>query len=181
MTQIGTNSDTRHPSPSRARRSGGAPVVFAAAALVLAALGLGGACGGDVETNGSGSTGSTGSSSGGVDCSNVGCGAPPLCSTGCQETCGCCSCGEGEVVNDPQHGPLVCNGGCYEPAMPDGGSGDASDEMDCSLVGCGPPPLCGEACSEFCGCCNCAPNETFMMDGKTYKCAADGECYEPVP
>jgi hypothetical protein len=180
MTQTDTNSGPRRPFSSRARRSGRAPILLAFSALLGAAIGLGGACGGGVETSNTGSTGSAGSTSGG-DCSNVGCAPAPLCSTGCQETCGCCPCAEGDVMSDPQNGSLVCKGGCYEPAMPDGGASDASDEMDCSLVGCGPPPLCGQACSEFCGCCNCAPGEMFMMDGKTFKCSADGECYEPVP
>src|SRR5262245_46847154 len=84
MTQIGMHRD-RHPHGCAAG-SARAPVLFASGALVLAAFGLLGACSG-VETSDTGSTGTTS----GVDCSNVGCGAPPLCSTGCQETCGCCS------------------------------------------------------------------------------------------
>jgi hypothetical protein len=148
-------------------------------ALFTAALGLGGACGGGVETDNSGSTG-TGSTSG-VDCSNVGCAPPPLCSTGCQETCGCCPCLDGQMMSDPQNGDLVCNGGCYEPAALDGGAPDVSDDVDCSLVGCGPPPICSVGCGEVCGCCGCAPGEMVTMEGKTYQCKADGACYEPVP
>ncbi len=48
---------------------------------------------------------------GSIDCSRVGCGAPPMCSTGCTEVCGCCSCGDGET-----QGGLVCSGGCWAPA-----------------------------------------------------------------
>jgi hypothetical protein len=48
---------------------------------------------------------------GSIDCSLVGCGAPPMCSTGCTEVCGCCSCGDGET-----QGGLVCTGGCWAPA-----------------------------------------------------------------
>lgn len=47
---------------------------------------------------------------GSVDCSKVGCAAPPLCSTGCTEVCGCCPCTNGEV-----QGSLRCMGGCYVP------------------------------------------------------------------
>lgn len=55
----------------------------------------------------------SGSQDTGIDCSLVGCGAPPLCSTGCTETCGCCACGEGEQIPGPDGGVLVCTGGCY--------------------------------------------------------------------
>jgi hypothetical protein len=55
-----------------------------------------------------------------TNCANVGCALPPLCSTGCQETCGCCSCAPGE-----RNGDLVCtSAGCYAPAPPvDAGTG----------------------------------------------------------
>lgn len=46
-----------------------------------------------------------------VDCSKVGCAAPPLCSTGCTAACGCCSCAEGTVTDG-----LRCQGGCYVAA-----------------------------------------------------------------
>ncbi len=45
---------------------------------------------------------------GSVNCATVGCAAPPLCSTGCTEVCGCCLCGEGTT-----QGNLVCAGGCW--------------------------------------------------------------------
>jgi hypothetical protein len=32
-----------------------------------------------------------------------------------------------------------------------------SDGIDCSTVGCAPPPPCGQPCTEPCGCC---PNVT---------------------
>lgn len=51
----------------------------------------------------------------GIDCSLVGCGPPPLCATGCQEVCGCCSCAEGEI-----QGALFCQGGCFVPLDPEG-------------------------------------------------------------
>lgn len=60
---------------------------------------------------------------GGIDCSNVGCGAPPVCTEGCGAPCGCCPCADGdtEVVNGTTY---VCGGGCYAPVAPpvDGGS-----------------------------------------------------------
>jgi hypothetical protein len=61
-------------------------------------------------------------------CAAVGCAASPLCSTGCQATCGCCSCAPGE-----RNGDLVCTArGCYEPApAADGGAVDGGDV--CSL------------------------------------------------
>jgi hypothetical protein len=56
-------------------------------------------------------------------CANVGCSAPPLCSVGCQATCGCCSCSPGE-----RNGELVCTSqGCYAPAPASDGGVDAGD------------------------------------------------------
>jgi hypothetical protein len=55
-------------------------------------------------------------------CATVGCAAPPLCSTGCQATCGCCTCAQGE-----RNGDLVCTSrGCYAPAPNLDGSADTS-------------------------------------------------------
>ena len=45
-----------------------------------------------------------------LDCGQVGCAAPPLCSTGCTDRCGCCACVDGTV-----EGGLKCMGGCYVP------------------------------------------------------------------
>jgi hypothetical protein len=49
----------------------------------------------------------TGGSSG-VNCAMVGCAAPPLCSTGCTDVCGCCPCSEGS-----QRGSQICKNGCW--------------------------------------------------------------------
>jgi hypothetical protein len=50
-------------------------------------------------------------------CANAGCAAPPMCSVGCQATCGCCSCSPGQ-----RSGDLLCTDqGCYVAAPPDGG------------------------------------------------------------
>ena len=63
-----------------------------------------------------------------TNCANVGCAAPPLCSAGCQATCGCCSCAPGE-----RNGDLVCtSAGCYEPAPPSDGGSDAGSGV-CAL------------------------------------------------
>ncbi len=81
------------------------------------------ACGGNTDSDssnaggasaagGSGASGGSGGGSGGIDCSRVGCGPPPMCDTGCTETCGCCSCGEG-ATSAVDGGLLVCTGGCY--------------------------------------------------------------------
>jgi hypothetical protein len=82
-----------------------------AAVVSLAALGLlGSGCGGSLTKS------DAGADTGGPNCANVGCAAPPMCSTGCQAPCGCCSCASGQ-----RNGDLLCTGGCYVPA-PDGGS-----------------------------------------------------------
>lgn len=68
--------------------------------------GTGGTSGGSTSVGGADASGQAGESS--IDCSQVGCSPPPLCSTGCTEQCGCCPCTEGEV-----QGELVCTGGCF--------------------------------------------------------------------
>jgi len=84
-----------------------------AAVVALAALSLlGAACGSSL----------TPPPDAAPSCANVGCAAPPLCSTGCQATCGCCPCAPGQ-----RNGDLVCTGaGCYEPVSTDGGSDHSS-------------------------------------------------------
>jgi hypothetical protein len=64
------------------------------------------------------------------NCSTRGCGAPPMCSTGCQEVCGCCPCAAGE-----RNGNLICTSrGCYEPAaVTDGGMDVGDGGSVCSL------------------------------------------------
>ena len=65
------------------------------------------------------------------NCATRGCGAPPMCSTGCQESCGCCACAPGE-----RNGDLICtSGGCYVPAPAVDGGGDAGPDGGdvCSL------------------------------------------------
>ncbi len=61
--------------------------------------------------NPAGGSVATGGTSGGIDCSRVGCAAPPLCSVGCTEPCGCCPCSEGTVQDN-----LVCANGCWASA-----------------------------------------------------------------
>ena len=72
--------------------------------------------------------------------------APPLCSAGCQATCGCCSCTPGE-----RNGDLVCtSAGCYAPRsslMPEPMPAPMRGAIVCSLpfevgsVRCGHPGL----------------------------------------
>ena len=47
-------------------------------------------------------------------------------------------------------------GGASDSATGDTAVGDVQDvggEIDCSRVGCAPPPPCGEACTAACGWC----------------------------
>jgi hypothetical protein len=49
-----------------------------------------------------------------IDCSIVGCSAPPLCVTGCQAPCGCCPCAIGET-REIQGVQRICGDqGCFE-------------------------------------------------------------------
>lgn len=78
----------------------------------IASSGGSGGSGGSSSITGSGGSSGTGGST--IDCSMVGCAMPPMCATGCTETCGCCPCAEGTW-----QGNLVCQGGCW--AVPDAG------------------------------------------------------------
>jgi hypothetical protein len=51
--------------------------------------------------------------------------------------------------------------GCGSSSSPADAGSDAtadvaSDGIDCSSVGCGMNPGCGNVCTEVCGCCGCA-------------------------
>lgn len=75
--------------------------------------------GSDEPASGGGATGGTATEpgTGGVgviDCSTIGCAAPPLCATGCTEPCGCCLCPDGEAV-DIDGVKHACVGGCWAP------------------------------------------------------------------
>src|ERR1043165_9947322 len=57
------------------------------------------------------------------------------------------------------------------------GSG-AAGGINCSNVGCGPPPRCDVGCQEPCGCCPCADGSVQVIGGQKYVCG--GGCYAPV-
>ena len=108
------------------------------------------------------------------ECANAGCALPPLCGQGCTARCGCCGCADGQTFHVAGK-PYVCQDQCLEPVSEDAGS-DAA--LDCSTVGCSPPPLCDTGCTARCGCCSCARGETLRLDGGSLVCS-DG-CYEPA-
>jgi hypothetical protein len=66
----------------------------------------------------------------------------------------------------------VCSGGCF--ALVDAGT----DGIDCSRVGCSPPPTCDVGCTAPCGCCPCAEGETIGEDGGMLVCS--GGCWAPA-
>src|SRR5262245_11352787 len=92
-----------------------------AAVVALAAFALVGlACGGNLSR-----------SPDAANCANVGCARPPMCSTGCQAACGCCSC-----VPGSREGDLLCTDqGCYvsSPAT-DGGTDGWAPAAACALA-----------------------------------------------
>ena len=83
---------------------------------------------------------------GGRDCSNVGCAPPPMCSTGCTEVCGCCSCLEGVTM-----GNLVCVGGCWDTLVVGGDAGNQS----CTYLGKTHPAGVIFAAGDGCNTCTC--------------------------
>ena len=93
--------------------------------FILACALMGCSTGDDSSDGGGGDASSTDAGSdagsdGGIDCSNVGCGAPPFCGSACDSPCGCCSCGAGEAwcEDDGGSGIVSCDAtqGCYEIA-----------------------------------------------------------------
>lgn len=87
----------------------------------------------------------------GIDCSTIGCGAPPVCGEACDAPCGCCPCAEGEVV-DRGGTAYVCTGGCYAPR-----GGESGDPCSGSAE-CGPGLSCCYPCG-IPGCMNvCEPS-----------------------
>lgn len=59
------------------------------------------------------------------------------------------------------------------------GSGGNGGSIDCSNVGCAPPPFCSEGCTATCGCCGCAEGESQLIGGEPYLCR--GGCLAPDP
>lgn len=165
--------------------------------LLLAGLAWGGvvACGGDAaaggdqQDGGAGSAGASGSAgqagtagtagssgsggSGGLDCSTVGCAAPPRCDEGCTAKCGCCTCSEGER-QPTDGGVLVCTGGCYTLQEPRscGGRGGA---------GCEPQDFCDytpeAACGTFDAPGQCKPRPQGCPLDCPGVCGCDGQFY----
>ena len=119
--------------------------------LVVAAVGVLAAGCGSGSAVPRADAGGTGGRDGGMlppGCANVGCGAPPLCSVGCQERCGCCPCTESLVVGDPDAGQLRCSGGCWLPfispvPVPDGGGAADANRPDVRSRRRMPPPGTG--------------------------------------
>ncbi len=95
-----------------AATSGGATATGGVAVTGGSATG-GSASGGAPPAGGAGTGGAT------IDCSMVGCAAPPRCDDGCREPCGCCFCREGEHT-ELDGIPHVCTNGCW-----------AVDDADC--------------------------------------------------
>jgi hypothetical protein len=120
VAACGGKADSDRPAagePAAADR-GGAPAGSAGSELAGAAgtspfTGGAGGSQPQARTGGTGSDATGGSA--GLDCSVVGCAAPPLCSTGCLDPCGCCPCEEGStrVLDGTDQ---VCSGGCWAPA-----------------------------------------------------------------
>jgi hypothetical protein len=59
-------------------------------------------------------------------------------------------------------------------AQPIGGSGG----LDCSTVGCAPPPMCDTGCTAACGCCSCGDGDLF--DGPSGPMICQNGCFVPV-
>jgi hypothetical protein len=79
---------------------------------------------------------------GGGSCALAGCGAPPLCSQGCQSACGCCLCTPGS-----RSGGLLCtDSGCYVPqAASDAGADAAAADAAVADAGWTQAPACALA------------------------------------
>lgn len=72
---------------------------------------------------------------------------------------------------------VACSDSDDETGSKDAGveSGSQDTGIDCSLVGCGAPPLCSTGCTETCGCCACGEGEQIAGEAGTLVCT--GGCY----
>ena len=65
-------------------------------------------------------------------------------------------------------------GGCTVPPPTRAFFADAAAAPEGDECGCGAPPICGQACLAFCGCCGCSGTETVLVheDGAVaaYRC-----------
>jgi hypothetical protein len=69
-------------------------------------------------------------------------------------------------------------GGADTGGAPTGGAeSGGTGGIDCSMVGCAPPPLCAEGCTDVCGCCSCGAGEEMVIDGVPHTCT--GGCWAP--
>ncbi len=59
-----------------------------------------------------------------------------------------------------------------------GQGGNSSGGSSCANVGCAPPALCSEGCTEPCGCCPCSEGEIVTRTGQSYQCS--GGCFAPA-
>lgn len=89
----------------------------------------------------------------------------------CWDGCNWCHCTAEGTLSECT--ALACDAGL----SPDGGTdaGPMADAgIDCSSVGCGAAPICGQACDAPCGCCPCTDGEEM---GTGYVC--EGGCFAP--
>jgi hypothetical protein len=83
-----------------------------------------------------------------VDCSAVGCGAPPICPNACDAPCGCCGCGARGTVQVMNGVVYECQGECWA----------ALDGSSCDVPECFAPINCVERCGGpvvYGSCCPC--------------------------
>src|SRR5262245_17886406 len=71
-------------------------------------------------------------------------------------------------------GGLVAAGGGI--IIPMGGTPGAGG-LDCSNVGCGQAPVCGQPCGAPCGCCGCPDGQHQQIGGIDHTCT--GGCWSP--
>jgi hypothetical protein len=83
------------------------------------------------------------------------------------------ACGDGAS----EHVSSTAAGGAAGSSSFDAGADTHDSTIDCSAVGCSPPPLCSEGCQAVCGCCACAEGSTSSIGGTVHVCR--GGCDAP--
>lgn len=110
--------------------------------------------------------------------------AAPLCALLLTSAAGCGGGGGGTpdtgAAMDAPVPPNDAPGTDAPTPTPDAPGSDASAAggdvgLDCSTIGCGPPPICGEACDAPCGCCACGEGARMDAGGVSYVCS--GGCW----
>jgi len=109
---------------------------------------------------------------GGIDCSNVGCGIAPVCGQPCGAPCGCCGCPDGQHqdIGGVDH---ICNNGCWSPA-PSVDAGPSGCTHNGQILRMGEAVRMGDGCNT----CTCSSVGGTLCTGRICSCDPASETHQ---